>query len=653
MSANIQQIFTNNPSTTLPDTALVYLGLSPFGLTNDSAITGANLKSSIGAAYLPLAGGTMSGTIQTTENIQWNPSTYSTGTLTQSGTLVTFTNPPSSSFSGAYVVPASGSPFYLLQYNGGTWNVDLSQTIAAGTAFNLYYFDGTTDDCALVQQQPAFQNLFPSRQKITIGDTSGAFLSLWNHFGSQAFGNGLAVGNGSTALITSGNPVASQSGTTVTATSSVFSTSSVGRLIRFSQGYTAFIRAYISGTQVTVDVSQTVPLQQFFVVGTGSSEGVSIGSRGDLGCANLYVAGTKISAGTTNLVYVDGDAGNDTTGTGTAINPYATITKALSVITTATASNIFTILAYGGFSEAAIALKPFVNLSGWGNQATVISVTGGGNNVTLDSSWTSTASPKMVISNVKFNSTNISFSRTSGSGALRIDLDNVDVTGTTTLTGQSGSDFYYVESCELVGNVTIQDCLYQSYSNVYDSTVLYRNSIAPSSSFMQAAGDLYNGTLDVTAGTAQSITAFVNNSTVSGGSTVTGATANITYDIASYQTAPTSASSGTSTQLATSGLNIAGGEVHKVRTVTGATTTALATDYVLACNRAGTIGVTLIASPSTGRTYRIKDISGAAATNNITITPASGNIDGAASYTINTNYGSVDLVYTGSQWSIL
>ncbi len=100
-------------------------------------------------------------------------------------------------------------------------------------------------------------------------------------------------------------------------------------------------------------------------------------------------------------------------------------------------------------------------------------------------------------------------------------------------------------------------------------------------------------------------------------------------------------------------LNTVSGRVVAVTPVTGATYTTFITDYVLACNRAGTIAITLIASPATGRTYRIKDISGAAAANNITITPAAGNIDAGANYVINTNYGSVDLVYTGAAWSLL
>ena len=61
----------------------------------------------------------------------------------------------------------------------------------------------------------------------------------------------------------------------------------------------------------------------------------------------------------------------------------------------------------------------------------------------------------------------------------------------------------------------------------------------------------------------------------------------------------------------------------------------------------------LPASPTTGTTYRIKDGKGDAATNNITIAPASGTIDGDSNVIINANYASVDLVYNGTEWNII
>jgi hypothetical protein len=63
--------------------------------------------------------------------------------------------------------------------------------------------------------------------------------------------------------------------------------------------------------------------------------------------------------------------------------------------------------------------------------------------------------------------------------------------------------------------------------------------------------------------------------------------------------------------------------------------------------------VNLPGTPSTGRTVIIKDGKGDASTNNITITPSTGNIDGAATYVMSVNYSSAMVVYNGIEWSIL
>ena len=60
--------------------------------------------------------------------------------------------------------------------------------------------------------------------------------------------------------------------------------------------------------------------------------------------------------------------------------------------------------------------------------------------------------------------------------------------------------------------------------------------------------------------------------------------------------------------------------------------------------------VNLPAKPIPGRQLFIKDAKGDANVNNITITPASGNIDGSASLVINTAYGYATIAYNGTQW---
>lgn len=93
-----------------------------------------------------------------------------------------------------------------------------------------------------------------------------------------------------------------------------------------------------------------------------------------------------------------------------------------------------------------------------------------------------------------------------------------------------------------------------------------------------------------------------------------------------------------------------------VRVVTAAgAVTVTTSDYVVVVNK--TVGaattVNLPASPATGDTYVIKDGKGDAGANNITLTPAAGNIDGAGTKVMATNYQSISLVYNGTEWNVV
>lgn len=101
---------------------------------------------------------------------------------------------------------------------------------------------------------------------------------------------------------------------------------------------------------------------------------------------------------------------------------------------------------------------------------------------------------------------------------------------------------------------------------------------------------------------------------------------------------------------------IPGAIQENVRTLTaGASTTLSAvTDYYLCVKKTSGSATTvnLPASPPTGLIYLIKDCKGDASTNNITITPNAGTIDGASTYVINTNYQATGVVYNGTEWSV-
>jgi hypothetical protein len=78
------------------------------------------------------------------------------------------------------------------------------------------------------------------------------------------------------------------------------------------------------------------------------------------------------------------------------------------------------------------------------------------------------------------------------------------------------------------------------------------------------------------------------------------------------------------------------------------------TDYYIGCSAGITVTLPNGATLTAGKQYVIKDESGNAAVNHITIVPYTGDlIDGQTSLVFVINYGSVTLYWTGSAWSIV
>jgi len=86
----------------------------------------------------------------------------------------------------------------------------------------------------------------------------------------------------------------------------------------------------------------------------------------------------------------------------------------------------------------------------------------------------------------------------------------------------------------------------------------------------------------------------------------------------------------------------------------GAAYVALSTDHIIyVVASGGTKTVTVpAASAARGRTIEIKDKSGNAAANNITVNTGGGNIDGAASRTMNVNFQNLVLRSDGTNWFV-
>lgn len=132
----------------------------------------------------------------------------------------------------------------------------------------------------------------------------------------------------------------------------------------------------------------------------------------------------------------------------------------------------------------------------------------------------------------------------------------------------------------------------------------------------------------------------------------------------SYSNNPTSIIAGTGiTVTPTTGtganqitISTAGAEILTVRTATATPDTVLVTDEVVSYEVAGPVAVA-VALPAgvTGQVFYLKDGLGLAApATPITITPNGiETIDGAATATINTPYGALTIVYSGTEWKIL
>lgn len=101
-------------------------------------------------------------------------------------------------------------------------------------------------------------------------------------------------------------------------------------------------------------------------------------------------------------------------------------------------------------------------------------------------------------------------------------------------------------------------------------------------------------------------------------------------------------------------LTLLGAQVYGSTTVTAATYAPVATDSLLLVNRAGVVTVNLpLASGRAGFPLAIKDISGAASSNTITIArDTTDTIEGLTSITITVDYGGYQLIPVTGGWVI-
>lgn len=98
-----------------------------------------------------------------------------------------------------------------------------------------------------------------------------------------------------------------------------------------------------------------------------------------------------------------------------------------------------------------------------------------------------------------------------------------------------------------------------------------------------------------------------------------------------------------------------GTQTLTVRVAVATPVTVVNTDDVVSVEVPGPVAVAVdLPAGVTGRVFNIKDGLGLAApATPITITPTAGTIDGAATAVINAPYGSLTLVYSGTEWKVI
>lgn len=104
-------------------------------------------------------------------------------------------------------------------------------------------------------------------------------------------------------------------------------------------------------------------------------------------------------------------------------------------------------------------------------------------------------------------------------------------------------------------------------------------------------------------------------------------------------------------------IDAAGGGVLAITAIdnTDSPYVVLAADEYLSCDVSlGILTIQLPNAPTTGRVVRIKDSAGNAAANNISVTTVGGvvTIDGSTTYTMNTNYQAIGVIFNGTSYEV-
>lgn len=388
---------------------------------------------------------------------------------------------------------------------------------------------------------------------------------------------------------------------------------------------------------------------------------------------------------------------NYSTANGHTVDPsgngdYSTIAAAISA-----ASSGQTIFLRPGTYTENLTLKAGVNLTAFGSDGslngtgkviisgtctmtTAGSITMSGVQLQTNSAAflavTGTLASVVNLSNCYLNSTNatgITYSSSSGSSGINISYCRGD-TGTTgiahfTDTGSGGLNITHSQFTNTGASTT------SSTTSTAPVSIQWSSMASPLTTSSTGTFGIFNSFIDTSATNSTSLTTAGSGATnILNSSFASGSASSISIGVGSSVTINNSEiNTSNSSAIAGAGGISYGGLTFLLSSLIATTTqvpyvfsndalkikspgaypyTTIPQDAVILVDTSSARTIVPLASPTTGQKHIIKDSVGSAAANNITVTPSGKNIDGAASSVINVNYGSINIVYNGSEWSI-
>jgi hypothetical protein len=364
---------------------------------------------------------------------------------------------------------------------------------------------------------------------------------------------------------------------------------------------------------------------------------------------SLFVDRPVIS--TTLFVDVNG---NDTTGDGTLHKPYATLYKAMSMITDATPTKRYAIkLGIGFFTEAqAIIHKPNVWIFGENAYSTRLTLS---STYGIDSAFAGAADNRFGWESI-FVSGNLTWNMNAvGATNARMYARNCQFNSAVSFTAYAATSRCYLFNCETFSTSNISGGYFHSINSVFNGLVTLSSLALTSCNHYVSNSYLPNGLTVSNPLTTEYIDVWLMNSQVRSSLTATGYSG-LHYSFGSLPIV--AARSIASTVVMGSLGNESGTDILNPRKqISSALYYMSNVDYIVGVDTsaARTIVLPSASMVNDGAMFVIKDETGNAGTNNITINRSSTDtIEGLTSLSININYGIIELYRAGTgKWALM